>query len=179
MTAKPKLVQDIDTKPPPIDPKKILPSSVFAPERELLERRWAGQKITDVPEGLSHMIGSAMSHGVEKEEEVEVWQMPGQKEEEREEYKPPEIEQKFVRRVPKVDARVVSFGHRPSSASRHFDPLTLSTSTVQYKKKGKKIPRVGLLSSSDLHQMLGFAVEKHRYEKQLELNPYLHQLAVP
>ena len=30
------------------------------------------------------MIGSAMSHGVEKEEEVEVWQIPGQKEEERE-----------------------------------------------------------------------------------------------
>merc|ERR1711991_8388 len=81
---------------------------------------------------------------------------------------PPEIEQKFVRRVPKVDARVVSFGHRPSSASRHFDPLTLNTSTVQYKKKGKKIPRVGLLSSSDLHKMLGLAAAKYRYQKEFQ-----------
>ena len=167
MTAKPKMIQDLDIKPPPMDPLHILPSSVFAPHKDLLQRRWAGQKISDVPDGLSHMIGSAMSHGVEQEDDVEAWQPPGQ-EEEREEYKPPEVEEKFVRRVPKVDARVITFGHRPSSASRHFDPLTLNTSTVQYKKKGKKIPRVGLLSSSDLHKMLGLAAARYRYQKEFE-----------
>ena len=41
------------------------------------------RKLQMLPEGLSHMIGSAMTHGVEKEEEVEVWQIPGQKEEEK------------------------------------------------------------------------------------------------
>lgn len=168
MTSKPKMIQDLDIKPPPVDSKHILPSSVFAPHKDLLQRRWAGQKISDVPEGLSHMVGSAMSHGVEKEDEVEAWQIPGQEDDKREEYKPPEIEEKFVRRVPKVEARVITFGHRPSSASRHFDPLTLNTSTVQYKKKGKKIPRVGLLSSSDLHKMLGSAAAKYRFQKEFE-----------
>ena len=81
MTAKPKMIQDLDIKPPPMDPLHILPSSVFAPHKDLLQRRWAGQKISDVPDGLSHMIGSAMSHGVEQEDDVEAWQPPGQEEE--------------------------------------------------------------------------------------------------
>jgi hypothetical protein len=157
ITGKPKMVEDLDSKPPPIDPKFILPTSVFAPEREILERRWAGQKISEVPSDLEHVLKATLSTG--PKDELEAWTLPGQDndEDDREEYKPPEVEQEFVRHVPKVDARVITFGHRPGSASRHFDPLTMSSSNVQYKRKGKRLPRVGLLSSHDLHAMLGQA----------------------
>lgn len=169
MIAKPKMVQDLDSKPPPQDPQKILPTSVFAPERQVLERRWAGQKISDVPDSLSHVIGSALSYGAPKENDdgTGAWTLPGQSEEEREEYKPPEVEEQVVRKVPKVDARHMSFGHRPSSASRHFDPLTMTSGPYQYKKKGKRMPRVGLLSSNDLYAMLGQAAADYRFQKTL------------
>ena len=75
-----KLVQDIDTKPPPIDRKKFYRAAYL--------RHKGFGKTLGRSENYRCAWGTkphdriAMSHGVEKEEEVEVWQMPGQKEEE-------------------------------------------------------------------------------------------------
>eukprot|EP00948_MAST-09A_sp_MAST-9A-sp1_P003169 g3169.t1 len=46
----------------------------------------------------------------------------------------------------------VSFGHRPSSASRHFDPLSMTIHRFPVNKR--KLPRAGTLSTIDLALLL-------------------------
>ena len=139
--------------------KDPLPASVFAPHPETLERRrnrlYGTAKLAEkVSREMARRNGDDIAEG-------STLMLPGLTEVERKQYFPDPIEVTSKLRTKPLNpnigpGRAVSFGHRPSSASRHFDPLTTTASRQDFKRSAAPLPRVGLLSSTDLHRLLKF-----------------------
>ena len=153
-----------------------LPKSVFAPQREILQRK--KNSLFGTHQGMKYLMEEAQKKLLTT---GAVTGVEGGLVEDRESldgngagtflpnpddfFKPPdksyfpdpfEVATSLETKPPpatETQGKPTTFGHRPRSASRHFDPLTMRANRFS-SKSNKRLPTVGLLSSTDLHRML-------------------------
>ena len=135
MHTKPRMVAEVEVALRLKGPgSEELPESVFAPHPEVLKRRrnplyGTAALAEKVAQEMSRRSGGEIGDG-------STLMLPGLTEVERKTYFPDPIEVATNLKTKPLNpnvgpGRAVSYGHRPSSASRHFDPLTTSASRIQ------------------------------------------------
>lgn len=156
---KPQMVVDVEVALAKLDSKSLLPTSVFAPSKDPLTR--SRNRLFGTTEGAEYIISTMKQPSTEEKftEDGPGVFVPDPNDI----FKPPDksyfpdpfkVATSLVTKPPPLrdPGKATTFGHRPRSASRHFDPLTMSAS--RFKKSAKNLPQAGLLTASDLHKML-------------------------
>ena len=156
---KPPMVIEVEVALAKLSTKSTLPTSVFAPAKDDLTR--SRNTLFGTVEGAAYIMSQRQSivdeekfgddsAGIFVPDPNDVFAPPDKT------YFPDpfEVATSLVTKPPKLDdgTQPTTFGHRPRSASRHFDPLTMSAN--RFGRKAKNLPQAGLLSASDLHKML-------------------------
>ena len=163
---KPQMVVDVEVALAKRELKSDLPTSVFAPPRDVMARKQ--NALFGTIEGATYLANTqaekaAMERrargddgadddgpGVFVPDPNDLFAPPDKT------YFPDpfEVAADLTTKMPALKdvSHPTTFGHRPRSASRHFDPLTMSAN--RFGRSAKNLPCAGLLSASDLHRML-------------------------
>ena len=164
---KPQMVVDVEVALAKKELKSDLPTSVFAPAKEVMQRN--RNSLFGTAEGAQYMLKTATEKAVA--ERIAKGEDPNGEDDgpgvyvpdPNDLFAPPdksyfpdpfEVAAGLSTKVPPLKdvSHPTSFGHRPKSASRHFDPLTMNA--TRFRGSSKNLPCAGLLSASDLHKML-------------------------
>jgi hypothetical protein len=158
---KPQMVVDCEVLLAKLDNKPLLPTSVFAPAKDVLTR--SRNSLFGTVEGAEYILSQRQSTlkddstfadedgpGIFVPDPNDIFAPPDKT------YFPDpfEVATNLVTKPPpmKDTTKPTTFGHRPRSASRHFDPLTMNAN--RFRKSANHLPQAGLLTASDLHKML-------------------------
>jgi hypothetical protein len=155
---KPPMVVEVEVALAKLSTKSTLPTSVFAPAKDELTR--SRNNLFGTVEGAEYIMSQRASTTEEKigddgpgifvPDPNDVFAPPDKT------YFPDpfEVATNLVTKPPALTdiAKPTTYGHRPRSASRHFDPLTMSAN--RFGRTAKNLPQAGLLSAADLHKML-------------------------
>jgi len=161
ITRKPQMVVDLEVALMNKATTSTLPTSVFAPAKDIMVRK--RNKLFGTMEGAEYIL-SQKSHQRTKDGKFDDEDGPGIFVPDPNDVFAPadktyfpdpfEVASGLTTKPPKLQDTTAptTFGHRPRSASRHFDPLTMNAN--RFGRSAKNLPVAGLLSASDLHKML-------------------------